>query len=91
MRETASLVKGFRRADLNPVDHDGKAGRHVGQAPPLIAGGANMGLKHGNYWKENDETRMSNVHLSILRTLGVEQESFSDSTSTLSDSVFTKA
>ncbi len=57
--------------------------------PTLIAGGGNLGLKHGNYWK-NGETRMSNVHLSILHTLGVEQESFSDSTGTLSGSIFTR-
>src|SRR5262245_13904704 len=58
--------------------------------PTLIAGGANMGLKHGVHWK-NGETRMSNVYLSILRSLGVEQESFADSTSTLSNSIFTRA
>jgi hypothetical protein len=58
--------------------------------PTLIAGGANMGLKHGTYWRKG-ETRMSNVYLSILRSLGVEQESFSDSTGTLSGSIFSRA
>jgi hypothetical protein len=59
--------------------------------PTLIAGGANMGLKHGTYWKStNGEMRMSNVHLSILRSLGVEEQSFSDSTGTLSNSIFTR-
>ncbi len=59
--------------------------------PTLIAGGSNMGLKHGNYWKGKDgESRMSNVHLSILRSLGIEQESFSDSTATGADTVFSK-
>ena len=57
--------------------------------PTLLAGGANMGLKHGQYWKEG-ETRMSNVHLSILRSLGIEQEAFSDSTSTLNGAMFSK-
>ena len=33
---------------------------------------------------------MSNVYLSILRTLGIEQESFSDSTGTLSGSIFSR-
>jgi hypothetical protein len=51
--------------------------------PTLVAGGANLGLKHGKYWKEG-ETRMSNVHVSILRALNVEQEAFSDSTGPLS-------
>ena len=58
--------------------------------PTLIVGGANMGLKHGTYWK-NGETRMSNVYLSILRSLGVDQESFADSTGTLSGSIFGRA
>ncbi len=55
--------------------------------PTLIAGGANMGLKHGTYWRDG-ETRMSNMYLSILHSLGIEEESFSDSTSTLSGSIF---
>jgi hypothetical protein len=57
--------------------------------PTLVAGGANMGLKHGNYWRK-DDTRMANMYLSILRSLGVEQESFADSTGTLSDSIFSR-
>jgi hypothetical protein len=57
--------------------------------PTLIAGGGNMGLKHGTFW-QSAETRMSNVHLSILRTLGVEEEAFSDSTGTLSGSIFSR-
>jgi hypothetical protein len=58
--------------------------------PTLVAGGANMGLKHGIYWRGESETRMSNVHVSILRALGIEQESFSDSTGTLSSPIFTR-
>ncbi len=58
--------------------------------PTLVAGGANMGLKHGTYWK-NGETRMSNVHLSILRSLGINQESFADSVSTVTSPIFTRA
>ncbi|MEZ5352487.1 MAG: DUF1552 domain-containing protein [Bryobacteraceae bacterium] len=57
--------------------------------PTMIAGGANMGLKHGVYWRDG-ETRMSNVYLSILRSLGIEQEAFSDSTGTLSGSIFSR-
>ena len=55
--------------------------------PTLIAGGANMGLEHGKFWR-NGESRMSNMYLSILHSLGIEQGSFSDSTGTLSDSIF---
>jgi hypothetical protein len=59
--------------------------------PTLIAGGGNMGLKHGSYWKGEGETRMSNVYLSILRSLNIEQESFADSTGTVSCPIFTRA
>lgn len=55
--------------------------------PTLLAGGRNMGLQHGQYWRDG-ETRMSNMYLSIMRSMGIEQESFADSTGTLSNSVF---
>jgi hypothetical protein len=58
--------------------------------PTLIAGGGNMGLKHGTYWRQ-DQARMSNMYLSILRSMGIEQETFADSSSTLTSSVFTKS
>jgi hypothetical protein len=58
--------------------------------PTLVAGGASMGLKHGQYWRK-DEARMANMYLSILRSMGIEQESFADSTSTLTTPVFTKS
>ena len=57
--------------------------------PTLLAGGANMGLNHGTYWR-NDVTRMSNMYLSILRSMGIEQDSFADSTTTLSESIFSR-
>lgn len=57
--------------------------------PTLLAGGSKLGLKHGQYWK-NGESRMSNMYLSILRSLGIEQETFADSTGTLNSPVFTK-
>lgn len=57
--------------------------------PTLIAGGANMGLKHGRYWRDGD-TLMSNVFLSILHSMGIEEPSFSDSTGTLDNSIFSR-
>ncbi len=57
--------------------------------PTLVAGGNNLGLKHGTYWRSG-ETRMSNVYLSILRSLEIEQESFADSTGTISSSIFNR-
>lgn len=58
--------------------------------PTLVAGGAKMGLKHGVYWRKSD-ARMSDMYLSILRAMGIEQDSFADSTGTLSDSIFTRS
>ena len=55
--------------------------------PTLLAGGSNMGLQHGTYWR-NGDTPMSNMYLSILRSLQIPTESFADSTSTLSDCIF---
>jgi hypothetical protein len=57
--------------------------------PTLVAGGSNMGLKHGTYWRK-PSTPMSNLYLSILHSMGIEEPSFSDSTGVLSDSIFTK-
>ena len=48
-----------------------------------------MAVRHGGLWKSG-ETRMSNIHLSILRTMGIEQEIFTDSTGTVSESTFSK-
>ena len=56
--------------------------------PTLIAGGANMGLKHGVHWKKPN-TPMSNLYLSILRSMKIEANAFADSTGVLQDSVFT--
>lgn len=55
--------------------------------PTLLAGGANMGLKHGVHWRKAN-TPMSNLYLSILRSMKIEQESFSDSTGVLRESIF---
>lgn len=57
--------------------------------PTLVAGGANMGLRHGTFWKDG-ETRLSDVYLSILQSMGIASESFADSTGVLGDSIFSK-
>ena len=57
--------------------------------PTLIAGGANMGLKHGAYWRKGD-TPMSNVFLSILHSMGIEERSFADSTGVVHNSIFSR-
>lgn len=55
--------------------------------PTLIAGGANMGLKHGNYWRDG-ETQLSDVYLSILHSLKIPVESFADSRGVVSNAIF---
>lgn len=55
--------------------------------PTLIAGGSQMGLQHGTYWRSHDAL-LSNLFLSILRSMQIEVSSFSDSTGTLHDSIF---
>ncbi len=57
--------------------------------PTMVAGGRNLGIRHGSYWRHG-ENRMSNLYLSILRSLRIDQSSFSDSTGTLAQDVFTK-
>ena len=57
--------------------------------PTMVMGGSRMGLRHGSYWRDG-ETRMSNMYLSILRSLGVEEEGFADSTGTLHNSIFSR-
>jgi hypothetical protein len=63
---------------------------HSRNLPTLLAGGANMGLKHGTYWRSG-ESRMSNMYLSILHSMDIGVESFADSTGTLTGSIFSKA
>jgi len=58
--------------------------------PTLVAGGVNLGLKHGVFWR-GGEARMANLYVSILRALRIEQEAFADSTGTLGGPVFTAA
>ena len=57
--------------------------------PTLIAGGSKMGLKHGTHWRKAG-TSMSNVYLSILHSMGIEEASFGDSTGVTRDSIFSK-
>ena len=55
--------------------------------PTLIAGGANMGLRHGVHIRQAN-TPMSNAYLCILRSMKIEAASFADSTEVLHDSIF---
>ncbi|MGB0741073.1 MAG: DUF1552 domain-containing protein, partial [Planctomycetaceae bacterium] len=58
--------------------------------PTMLAGGRNMGLQHGTYWRDG-ESRMSDLFVSILQSMNLPVESFADSTGALASPVFTKA
>jgi hypothetical protein len=51
--------------------------------PLLLAGGRELGLKHNHYLRFDEKTPMSNLFVSMLQALGVETDSFADSTGTL--------
>ena len=89
-------LQGYKENKGNVLDNtivlygSGASTTHLPEnLPTLVAGGANMGLKHGQYWR-NGKTQMSDVFLSILHSLGVEEEKFADSSKTGARSVFTK-
>jgi hypothetical protein len=58
---------------------------HLAKNYPLIlAGGKKLGLQHGHFRKFNEnETCLSNMYVSMMNALGVETESFGDSTGDL--------
>ena len=57
--------------------------------PTMVVGGSNMGLKHGLYHQDGT-TKMSNMFLSILHSMGIEQNRFSDSSGTALGTLFSK-
>jgi len=58
---------------------------HLSRNYPLIlAGGKNMGFKHGQFLKYDEEkVQLSNLYLSMLQRLGVETDKFANSNGTL--------
>jgi hypothetical protein len=56
--------------------------------PTMVAGGGNLGLRHGRYWRGRDAI-MSNLYLSILHALAIPVDSFGESTGELGGSIFT--
>ena len=53
--------------------------------PLLLAGGRQLGLRHGRFLKFGSDVPMANLLLTLLNQLGVPEESFADSTGTLSE------
>ena len=48
--------------------------------PLALVGGEKLGLKHGYYRKYDESTPFSNVFVGMLNAVGIETESFADST-----------
>ncbi|MDU0353656.1 DUF1552 domain-containing protein [Paraglaciecola aquimarina] len=48
--------------------------------PIILAGGKNMGLKHGSYTKFSESVPLSNLYVNQLRAAGILTDTFSDST-----------
>ena len=63
----------------NPSLHD-----HV-NLPILVAGGASTGLKGGRHIKYEDGTPLANLHLTLLDRVGVNLDSFGDSSGKVED------
>ena len=61
---------------------DGNEHNH-GPLPVVLAGGAGGSLTGGRHLRHEPETTMSNLLLAMLHKLGIEQESFGDSTGAL--------
>ncbi|MGB0155466.1 MAG: DUF1552 domain-containing protein [Verrucomicrobiales bacterium] len=51
--------------------------------PLLLAGGSKLGHQHGSYLRFSEKVPMSNLFVSILQAMGLEDESFVDSTGPL--------
>ncbi len=51
--------------------------------PLLLAGGGGLGLRHNQFLHFDEKTPMSNLFVTMLQALGVETESFVDSTGRL--------
>lgn len=89
------FLKATREGDGNMLDrtmvlfgsgmNNGRTGTHSPKnLPTLLAGGSKLGLRHGQHLAfEEDSTPLSNVLLTMLQKMGVESDSFSDSTGTL--------
>ena len=98
---TDQLVHFFKRLQvtrraINVLDNtlvlygSGASTTHLPKNLPTMTPAVPTWVSHGQYWR-NGETQMSNVFLSILRSLGIEEDNFADSTRTSAREIFTQA
>lgn len=90
------FLKSTNDGEGNMLDHtlimfgsgmnSGKGGEHSPKNLPLLAaGGSRLGLKHGQHlaFDNDNHPPLSNLLLTMIQKMGVEAESFNDSTGTL--------
>ena len=90
-----SMLKQTGEADGHMLDrtmilygsgmNSGKGGEHSPKnLPTLVAGGAKLGLKHGQHIAHDPDKHppLSNVMLTLAQKMGVETEQFADATGT---------
>lgn len=95
--QVAYFLDKLRRSeegDGNILDHSlclygsGTSRLHLAQNyPTVLAGGSRLGLRHGRYIRQREETPMSNLLVTMLDRLGLPAERFGDSTGHLSELV----
>ena len=86
-------LKNTREGDGNLLDRSlvlygcSTSSTHLARNYPLIlAGGREMGIKHGNYHVlDENKRRMSDLFVTMLHALGVETKQFGESTTSLND------
>ena len=55
--------------------------------PLVLAGGKDMGFEHGQFLKFGSEVPLSNLFVTIQKSLGVKADSFADSTGIMSEAL----
>lgn len=90
-----TFLKSTKEGDGTMLDHtaillgsgmnSGKGGEHSPKnLPTLVAGGAKLGLKHGQHLSfENNPPPLANVLTTLVRSTGVQLDKFGDATGTL--------
>ena len=86
------LVRSSQEGDGTVLDHSlvfygsSNSQTHNNSNYPLVlAGGNQLGIRHGNFHKLSDKTPLANLFVTMLNRLDVQSESFADSTGELTD------
>ncbi len=87
-------LRNSAEGDGNVLDHSlclygsGTSSIHLARNyPTILAGGNRLGLRHGRFLNQAEETPMANLFVTLLDRLGLPADQFADSTGHLSDLV----